>query len=154
MNIGVSASNTNWSCELGINNILFLNGCERSIELRLFNLDPQVNGLLIKVPIDTVHVPQVISFNIFLCLNNNIRLSLSKNFSDIFSIILLVKHSKFNPSGEVARSDFDTSSEIISVVLSPADHCKHEVGLSQILALEALRNLVHNWANDEVKQDV
>jgi hypothetical protein len=28
------------------------------------------------------------------------------------------------------------------------------VGLSQILALEALRNLVHNWANDEVKQDV
>jgi hypothetical protein len=80
----------------------------------------------------------MVSLHILLSFYDDIGLPFPEYLSDVFAIIIGVKGGELDPSREVPRSHLDPTPEIVSVVLRPADHRQHKVGLSQISALETL----------------
>ena len=80
-------------------------------------------------------------------------MSLLNDF-DWLLIFGLVQNVELNPSGQVAGSHLHASGQVVSVIFSSAYDRQHEMGLSQILTLEALADFVDDGHEDKVKQHV
>lgn len=133
---------------------MLLISCQRSCKLRFFNLNPQIDCLRIEVSIDAIHISEMICLDVLLCLHNLIGLSLPHNFSEVFSVVILIKRRKFDPPTEVSWSDFDSTSQVIPVVLCSTHHRQNKMSLSQIFALETLWNFVNDRTQNKVEQNI
>jgi len=120
----------------------------------LFDLNSQINSLLIQVSVDTTLKSLMIVFNVFLCLLNSRFLSFFEHLHKICSSIGRLKHIEFNPSCEISRSAFYPSFQIVSIVFSPADDRKNKVSLTQVFILHTFWDFIHDWHHNEVKKHV
>jgi len=67
----------------------------------------------------------------------------------IVSSVVEIKHRELHPSREISRAHFNSSLEIVSIVLSPAYNSKNKMSLSQVFALETFAHLVNNGHENE-----
>jgi hypothetical protein len=131
---------TPWTLQLSIHNFLLFIVSERSSEFCFFDLNAQIDGLVVDIPVDSMVVPYVVLLSQFLVLSHLLLVAVVDKGHDVS--VSFTNHVKLNPLGEVARTQFNSPLQIVTIVFGSANNSQHEVSLAQVAALEAAGRLV------------
>ena len=77
----------------------------------------------VKISIDPALESLMILFDVLFGLLNGRGLPVPEELHQVNTAIVVLKYIEFDPSAEVSRPALDSSLQVVSVVLSPADNC-------------------------------
>lgn len=128
------SNSLNWStgsitsAQLGFNNFVLFFGGEFSTKFCLFDLDSNINSLCVEISVCTIHIFQMIRFNVLGLFFRKMLMTISQRLNNWLSFIIFQNRKQY-PFSKISRSYFDTSLQIESIIFSSTYHREHKMCL-------------------------